>query len=387
MNIYVICLARVITALMLSACSIIGIAKELAVVEPQINIDQLRAVYSQAPSKWPAPHVHESVEYIELGLLPKVSFPEHNPFSEPKARLGRILFNDGNLSRSKQIACASCHDPDLGWADGRKASFGHNRQKGNRNAPTIENSGYLSNMFWDGRVSSLEQQALHPIINPIEMGFTMDEAIKRLRNIDSYANHFKDVFGDSAITAPRIAKALATFQRTIVSRRSDFDAFLLSRNETDLARKKRYNEQMSNQAIHGLHLFRTKAQCGNCHHGPNFTDQKFHNLGLTFYQREREDLGRYKASNNPADVGKFKTPSLRGVFNTKPWMHNGIFPNMQGIINIYNAGGFVFSKQANDPLSPVTSELLSPLKLSREEQKALIAFLESITAPPARSRY
>lgn len=347
------------------------------------NAEVRRAAYSQSPELWPKAWLDESVDFVELGLLPTLQYPKDNPYSAAKYKLGYTLFHDGVLSASGQIACASCHDPDLGWADGRRVSFGHNRQVGKRNAPTIENAGFLSYLFWDGRASSLEQQALMPIEDPIEMAFTLKQLVQRLSTHSNYLSLFEAAYGTSKITVTKLAKALATFQRTIVSRRSDFDYFLLSIQEKKTKKKLLYSQKMSDEALWGLDLFRTKARCANCHHGPLLTDGKFHNLGFTWYGRKYEDLGRYLISNNAEDVGKFKTPGLRGVMNSKPWMHNGLFASMQGIINVYNAGGVATVVDNEDPLSPVTSPLLKPLSLSNSEKKAILAFLQSITASPA----
>lgn len=354
----------------------------MSVLAAAPNFIELRKQYSKAPTDWPKANIEPSVNFVELGLLPKVSHPADNPFSIEKAKLGHQLFNDARLSGSGQIACASCHDPDLGWGDGRKVSFGHNRQAGKRNAPSIENSAFSTSLFWDGRAISLEQQALMPIVDPGEMAFSLDALQARLAKDADYRQKFKRVFGDNKVSAQRIAKAIATFERTLISRRSDFDAFLHSQTETNPARKKRYNQQFSDHALWGLHLFRTKARCANCHHGPALTDNEFHNIGLTFYGREHQDLGRYTVTGDLDDVGKFKTPGLRGVMNTKPWMHNGLFADMPGIISIYNAGGVRFDKKPDDPLSPQTSHLLQPLDLNAEEQSAIIAFLQALTAPP-----
>ncbi|MFT6902580.1 MAG: cytochrome c peroxidase [Colwellia sp.] len=347
------------------------------------DMDKLRDIYSQAPKFWPKANIDEGVEAKEIGLLLPIKFSKNNPYSLEKFQLGKRLFNDGNLSRSKQIACASCHDPDLGWADGRKASFGHNRQRGKRNSPTLENVAYNEHFFWDGRAETLEQQALMPIQDPIEMNFTLPELEQRLNKDPSYSKAFMASFGQSEVTAKLIGQSLATYQRTIVSRRSDFDRFLLAPKQKQERMKKIYRAAMSDKAILGMHLFRTKARCMNCHHGATFSDQKFHNLGLTYYKRKHQDLGRYNYTQLPDDVGKFKTPGLRGIMNTAPWMHNGLFSDMEGILNIYNAGGIPFQKKIDDPLSPETSILLKPLSLTREEISSLIEFLKAITAPPA----
>jgi len=349
-----------------------------------INIDDLREQYSQPVHLWPKPTLDEGVEHVEIGLIPIPTFPQANPFSKEKVLLGEKLFHDPRLSRSGQIACASCHDRDLGWADGRAVSFGHDRLKGRRNAPSIENSAFWQMLFWDGREASLEEQALMPILDPVEMNFSIEELEQRLNQNEVYKAEFKKVFNADRVKATDIAKALATYQRTILSRSSDFDYFLQSSKQKNEKAKLAFSKKLSDQALWGLHLFRTKARCMNCHSGPLFSDNKFHNLGLTWYKRELEDLGRFKVTKQPDDVGKFKTPSLRGVMNTKPWMHNGSFANMEGILNVYNAGGFKFTKDPNDEMSPVTSKLLKPLNLNYEEMKALEAFLHSITASPAR---
>ena len=349
-----------------------------------INIDNLREQYSQPAHLWPKPTLDEGVEHVEIGLIPIPTFPQANPFSKEKVLLGEKLFHDPRLSRSGQIACASCHDRDLGWADGRAVSFGHDRLKGRRNAPSIENSAFWQTLFWDGRAASLEEQALMPILDPVEMNFSIEELEQRLNQNEAYKAEFKKVFNADKVKATDIAKALATYQRTIMSRSSDFDYFLQSSKQKNEKAKLSFSKKLSDQALLGLHLFRTKARCMNCHSGPLFSDNKFHNLGLTWYKRELEDLGRFKVTKQADHVGKFKTPSLRGVMNTKPWMHNGSFANMEGILNVYNAGGFKFTKDPNDEMSPVTSKLLKPLNLNYEEMKALEAFLHSITASPAR---
>lgn len=350
------------------------------------DFDWLRAEYSKPAKKWPAAHIDNPQDHKELGAIPNVAFPADNPFSIEKATLGQKLFNDGRLSRSGQIACASCHDADLGWSDGRKRSFGHNRQIGLRNAPGLENIAFNSSFFWDGRASTLEEQSLMPISDPLEQAFSLAELESRLTLTNDYPPFFERAFGDPSITSDRIAKALATFQRTIVSENSAFDWFLLSQQEQDTMRKEQLNRRLSDEALWGLHLFRTKARCINCHNGSTFSDNKFHNIGLTYFRGDLEDYGVYQASGLAEDRGKFKTPSLRGIFNTRPWMHNGQFFEMEGIINIYNAGGVRRIQQLDEDI-PETSPLLKPLHLSDKEQKALVAFLKAITAPSSKPNF
>ncbi|WP_372759936.1 cytochrome-c peroxidase [Pseudoalteromonas sp.] len=354
----------------------------LAHAEP-VDFSDLRKQYLKPQPQWPKAHLDADIEFAEITRLPAVTFPQDNPYSTAKMRLGEQLFNDPKLSRSGQVACASCHDRDLGWADGRKLSFGHDRLTGKRNAPSIENAAFWQSLFWDGRAQSLEQQSLMPVEDPVEMNFTLTELEARLNKNTDYQKKFRQVFASSPITAEQIAQALATYQRTIVSRNSAFDYFVKAGTTKDKKLQQQLQQKLSDQALWGLHLFRTKARCINCHSGALFSDNKFHNLGLTYYQREREDLGRYNVTKNPNDVGKFKTPSLRNVMNSKPWMHNGVFPSIAGILNIYNAGGFVFNKDPNDPLSPQTSKILQPLSLTAAEKHALRAFLQAISSAPA----
>lgn len=343
----------------------------------ELTAAELRSAYSKPPAEWPRANVDPGVQHVELGLLPEVIHPNDNPFSKEKAELGRQLFFDPRLSGSGQIACASCHDPDLAWADGRTVAFGHDRQAGGRNTPSVMNSAFQKHQFWDGRVYSLESQARMPIVNEIEMHASPDAIAERINAVPEYRSSFKQVFGVEEVTFDEIAKAIACFERTIVGGRSDFDKFL-----------KGDQGAMSDAAIRGLHLFRTTARCINCHNGPNFTDDQFHNIGLTYYGRKYEDLGRYLVTKRAEDVGKFRTPSLRNVTRTAPYMHNGLF-ELDGVINLYNAGGPTerpTTQQASDPLFPKKDPLVKKLGLSRQEREDLRAFLESLEEPKLRVR-
>jgi cytochrome c peroxidase len=267
--------------------------------------------------------------------------------------------------------------PDLSWTDGREKSAGHDQQMNKRNAPTILNVWFYKNLFWDGRSNSLADQAFSPINSETEMHSSMGAIITTLNKIEPYKVLFKNAFGSPEISPETVTDAIATFEKTVVSRKADFDKFVAG----DTA-------AISKAALRGLHLFRTKARCMNCHNGPLLTDNSFHNIGLTYYGREYEDLGRYKVTHQPEDVGKFKTPSLRDVIRTRPWMHNGLFDNIEGILNIYNSGMPIKPKpgQENDPLFPKTDRLLKKLFLTKEEKTDIIAFLESITAVPTKVR-
>lgn len=284
--------------------------------------------------------------------------------------MGRRLFDDPRLSRSAQIACANCHDRQLGWSDGRSVSFGHDRQLGRRNAISVAMSAFSSPLFWDGRAATLEEQALHPIVDAREMAFTVEDATRRLQQSGDYDADFSTVFGDRQITPQRLAHALAAFQRSLVPRNSRFERFLRGQHTA-----------LNDQQLWGLHLFRTRGRCMNCHFGPTLSDNRFHNLGLHFYGRARQDLGRYEVTANPADSGKFRTPSLRNVAKTGPWMHNGLFPELRGVMRMYNAGmprPRPTPAAAHDPLFPEPDPLLKPLQLDREEIDAITAFLQTL---------
>ena len=260
----------------------------------------------------------------------------------------------------------------MAFADGRRVSFGHDRQSGRRNAPSLVMSGYSSALFWDGRGASLEQQAMHPIIDPLEMAFDIPQLLQQLNADPTYRTEFVQAFGPGPITQVQTAQALATFQRTLVSatRNTPFEQLLRGRSQ-----------RMSDEQLYGLHLFRTKARCMNCHFGPALSDDQFHNLGLTYYGRKYEDLGRYEVSRKPEDVGAFRTPSLRLVMKTAPWMHNGLFVNMEGTLAFYNMGmprPRPNAQQVDDPLFPRTSDRLKALNMDKDELRALRSFLDTL---------
>ena len=337
------------------------------------SIDELRKIYSSGkPETWPTPTVDSSViNFKEIGSLGEMKFPEDNPYSDEKKNLGKTLFFDPRLSGSKQISCASCHDPELGWADGRRVSYGHDRQTGVRNAITILNVGYADKIMWDGRAMSLEDQVTFPMNDTKELNIHPEIAAKNISKIKGYGELFEKAFGDDEVTMDRIAKAIATFERTVVSRKTKFDKFIAGDEK-----------QLNDKEVFGLHLFRTKARCINCHNGPMFSDGQFHNAGLTYFQRKYQDLGRYNITKDLEDIGKFKTPTLRELKLTGPYMHNGLFPHISGLINLYNAGMPNLAPkmgQEDDPMFPKTSHLLQKLDLTDDEKEALEAFIFTLS--------
>lgn len=338
----------------------------------------LRRQYAGPPASWPDAHVDDGVAFVELGPAPEPAFPEHNPWSAEKEALGRALFFDGRLSGTGTMSCASCHTAELGWADGRTTSFGHGARALPRNAPTVRNAGFVPRLFWDGRAASLEAQALSVFENDDEMHASAAGIEARLAGSAGYRRMFLAAFGDEQPTIERVVQAIATFERTIVSDGSSaFDRFLSGDGDA-----------LSDDALAGLHLFRTKARCANCHHGPLLTDHGFHDVGLSYYGRKFEDLGRYRVTGDPADVGRFKTPSLRNVARTAPYMHNGLF-GLEGVVNMYSAGMPTLKPkpdQLDDPLFPRKSPLLQKLDLNADEKRQLLAFLDALTERPRRVR-
>lgn len=348
----------------------------LGEAELEAKAKELRELYAKPPAEWPAATVDAGVDHVELGRAGEMGYPADNPPTAEKLELGKKLFFDPALSGSGQISCASCHDPDLAWADGKTLAFGHGRAMGKRNTPGLVNVGHERRLFWDGRAKSLEDQALGPISNEIEMHADPQEVVDRIALKEEYRKDFEAAFGSPEINLTTVAKAIATFERSIVSGRSRFDQFLQGR------------ERLTDSEMRGLHLFRTDARCINCHNGPNFADGQFHDLGLSYYGRELEDLGRYKITNDPRDVGKFKTPTLRNVMRTGPYMHNGLF-EIDGVINMYNAGMATLRKkpgQEEDVLFPVKSPLLKPLGLNDQDHEDLKAFLGTLSEPKLRVR-
>ena len=347
--------------------------------EPEYTLEELRQLYSSGDqSKWPKPNLDPEVakDFRDIGKLGRPEYPAENPYSKEKEALGKILFFDPRLSLSKQIACASCHDPELGWGDGRRVSYGHDRQTGKRNAMTLLNTGYYHTFFWDGRAPSLEDQAKFPVQDPVEMAQSLEAMVKNVQEIEGYKAYFKAAFGSEEVTLPKIQQAIATFERGITSTGTRFDSFVTGNSKA-----------LSDDEVKGLHLFRTKARCINCHNTPLFSDNKFHNDGQTLYGTKMEDFGRYNVTGRKEDIGAFKTPSLRETAQTGPWMHNGNFPSLKDVVEYYNLGNPAPIQrhiQVDENMRPITSPILRKLHMSREEMNQLEAFLRAISTSPRR---
>ena len=309
---------------------------------------------------------------IPLGLDEDLAvIPKANPLTKSKVELGKLLFFDNRLSKNNTVACASCHKPELAFTDGQAVSMGIHRQQGTRSAPISVNRVFSSAQFWDGRASTLEEQSVGPFINPIEHGFTdHDEMIAKLRTIQGYKPYFERAFGSERITIDRVGQAIASFQRTLLSGNSPYDRF-------DYGGEK---QAISPSAKRGLALFLGKARCSSCHFGFNFTDERFHNLGID-WDTGRVDLGRYMVSKDPKDIGAFKTPTLREIARTAPYMHDGRFATLRDVVEFYNQGGI--KNPHRDPLVLV-------LNLSEQEKSDIVEFLSTLsgegweTEPPSK---
>jgi len=305
------------------------------------------------------PTVWAAGQFLENGLLPPVPVPADNPQTDAKVRLGAQLYFDTRLSADNTISCATCHDPRTGWANPHPTDTGIKGQVGGRNSGTIINSAYMRFQFWDGREPSLEGQALGPIHNPIEMGETHENVVNKLNAIPGYREQFQQVFGTDANT-DGIAKAIAAFERTIVSGPSPYDRYLMGERGA-----------MSPAAERGLRVFNGKGHCTPCHSGPAFSDQSFRNLGVGM-DKEKPDLGRYDHTKDPADQGRFKTPGLRNVAQTPPYLHDGSAKTLMDVIDVYDRGGVP---------NPRLDRLVLPLALTRREKTDLVAFLDALTGP------
>lgn len=291
-----------------------------------------------------------------LGPLRPPPVPDDNPMSDAKVELGRMLYYDPRLSGNGTISCATCHNPALGWADGLAKGIGINGTKLGRSSPTVANAAYYETQFWDGRAPSLEEQAKGPIQSAGEMGNTAEGATKTVASIPGYVERFQKVFGGE-VTFDRIAKAIAAFERTVVDLDSPFDRW--ARGD---------EKAMSDQQKRGFEVFVGKGRCATCHSGPNFADKRYHNLALG-----DGDEGRSAVSKDPKETGAFRTPTLRNVALTGPYMHHGGLKTLRQVIDHYE-------KTSNEKdKHPNMSIFNLPFKLDDAEKADLEAFLHALT--------
>jgi cytochrome c peroxidase len=284
-----------------------------------------------------------------------VPAPADNKVTSARVELGKMLFFDPRLSGSSWISCASCHNPTLGWSDGLPTAIGNGMGVLKRATPTIVNSAFNVVQMWDGRFHTLEEQASGPMQAPGEMNGSLDNILKRISSIPGYVSQFEKAYPGEGITKDTLVKAIASFERTVVSKDSPFDAWIAG-NRTAI----------NPSAKRGYALFVGKANCAACHSGPNFTDSGFHNIGLA----DNTDDGRYAKLPLKAMKGAFKTPTLRDIALTAPYMHNGAYRTLDEVVAHYNRGG-----DCLENLDPN----IKPLNLTDAEQADLVQFLETLT--------
>lgn len=296
-----------------------------------------------------------------LGPLPPVPVPENNPQTPEKIELGKLLFFDPRLSGNGHWACATCHNPSMAFTDGLPRGLGFLERELGRHTPTILNAAYYTTQFWDGRAASLEEQAQMPVLAMSEMNLSKEELADRLARIPEYVIRFKKVF-NAPPAIEGAAKAIASYERTLISGDSRFDLYI-----------KGDKNALSTQEKRGLILYIGKASCSGCHNGPNFSDNKFHNVGTRHVGPLAVDLGRMAVSKSPEDMHAFKTPGLRNIALTAPYMHDGVLRTLEEVVEFYNKGGEMHNMGHK-------SEKIQPLNLTEGEKADLVAFLKSLTS-------
>lgn len=297
---------------------------------------------------------------LAVAVLLGFSFSK-TPQKITKERLGEMLFFDPILSEDSSISCASCHKPAFAFADTSAFSKGVHGRLGNRNTPSAMNVSARDFLFWDGRAASLEQQALGPIENPVEMNLKLSEAIKRLNRSKKYRNLFFTVY-KTAPTTKTLASAIAAYERTLETSATPNDRWM--------------NDEpngMTDQQVRGRDIFRVKAKCFECHFSPDFTGDEFRSIGL-FNGTTHNDSGRYNVTKNPADIGKMKVPGLRNVAMTAPYMHDGSFKTLREVIDYYDNPHAKMPDGINRD-----SVLAKPLGLTEQDKQDLEAFLLALT--------
>jgi cytochrome c peroxidase len=326
---------------------------------------------------------------LPLGLsqgTKQITGLDTNPLTRAKIELGRQLYFDTRLSADATVSCASCHDPAMGYTAHTTTGVGIGGQKGGRNSPVSFNRILSGKQFWDGRADSLEAQAVGPIANPIEMGFTHEGVVKRLGEIPVYKKQFDKIFGE--VTIDRVGQAIAAFERTLVTSPSPYDYHeellpFAKMDAEDIAEDEELSAKyaavkvaaeahpMSESAKRGRDLFFGKANCTACHVGANLADEQYHNLGVGMDKPE-PDLGRFVVTKDEKDTGAFKTPTVRNVALTAPYMHDGSVATLEEVVAWYDKGGHP---------NPQLSDKIKPLNLSDEEETDLVEFMKACSSP------
>lgn len=307
--------------------------------------------------------------------LPPVPVPSDNPPTAATVALGKRLYYDPVLSVDRTVSCATCHDPRDAFADGKRVAVGVAGKTGTRNSPSVVDGAYYTAQFWDGRAPDLEQQAAGPVQNPVEMAHTLPGVAQRLNADPSYRAQFDAAFGPGAVTFDKVEKAIASFERTLLSANSPFDRWYFGHEKGAL----------SASAQRGFEVFRRadRGNCTVCHTVSEnyalFTDNKFHNIGVGVVNEQPTDPGRYAVTHNPADLGAFRTPSLRNVALTAPYMHDGSLKTLKDVVDFYVGGG-----NSNPHLDP---NMKSLDQLTARDRADLVEFLKSLTGPLPRAAF
>jgi cytochrome c peroxidase len=316
--------------------AIIGETRKVDIVtRADPSIDQLRGEYRRPKS---------------------IPFPKDNPYTPEKASLGKKLFFDTRLSAANVLSCASCHNPGYGWGDGLATGVGHGMKRLARRSPSIINAAYGLIFMWDGRAASLEEQALGPIRADAEMNLPIDQLLARLKSVPEYGPLFQDAFPKEGLTPETIAKAIATYERTVVSGRAPCDEWVDGNDKA-----------ISEEAKRGFATFNSKGKCSSCHSEWNFTDDSFHDMGLP-----GEDIGRGKFLPGVVKMQRaFKTPGLREITRRGPYMHDGSMATLEAVVEHYVDGGIARTSR---------SDLMKPVALSAQEKSDLVALMQTFTS-------
>jgi cytochrome c peroxidase len=334
--------------------------------EKEAKREQQPAKAEEKESK-PAEKTARASQDVPLGL-PPLPVPDDNPMTPEKVELGKLLYFDKRVSKDGTVSCATCHDPKMAWAEHTPTSEGIGHQKGGRNAPTVINAAYATSQFWDGRAKTLEEQATGPVENPIEMGHNMEAVIEAFSKIPEYQQRFQKAFG-TGVTKEGFAKAIAAFERTVLSGDSAYDRFVQGDEKA-----------LSDVQKRGLELFRSN--CASCHKPPLFSNYRFFNAGVGAGKPDADE-GRKKVTGKESDLGAFRVPALRDVADTFPYFHDGSAARLEDAVALMAAGG-------KD--NPNLSEMLKSVrdaKLGEKDQKDLVEFLKALSGkypviePPA----
>lgn len=317
---------------------------------------------STAPGKNSA---SSEMSELQKWQLPSAApFPEGNEPTAARLELGKMLFFDPRLSHDKNMSCATCHNPSLGWSDGLPKGRGFKSQELGRATPTIINTAFNSIQMWDGRKKDLEDQATGPMETDVEMNTDFDQFFPWITTNEGYRMAFEKAYPGEGITKNTIAKAIASFERSVISNHSPFDRWI---NGDKTA--------MTPQQVRGFYLFKdeNKGNCAVCHDAPNFTDNGFHNIGLASFGVKTPDLGRFHQKPLKLMKGAFKTPTLRDVALTAPYFHDGSAETLMDVVEHYARQGDVKTN-----LSPN----LKAIKLTQQEKADIVAFMEALTSEP-----